>query len=1459
MGVLKLKSDKKRKEKCKETKIDYAKCIKKTKVKEKIIRKEVENDFDVSIFMKTDHASSKIRQLNYAKLVKGMRKNKNLITNHIEKILEIYGMGIIDEDENVRNYSSKIFYHLINSNIDFDIFHSKVKTCLFHSLKIEKVSLKVLNLELCHIFFFTKIEYCYKFFYEFLNNILSCFVSIPIEQQVRTVKYFFLLFKYKVKYKRWKNEKKHISEKSEMSWIRSKGESNPLESKRGTLRIRYENRDRNNVTVNGDKYSSHHMMKKGERDTVEEDIYMNGTQMRGRSHRIDTNADSGMESEDCYQLITCMNRRNSHCDPFLLKKDIKVSIKMVTKMGIYTKLLKCFHNFMDEVTYNSINVDLIHLYTKILKIIILIIKKKKKQIFKEEMMILIKKFIKKAIEVINENIVNLSNSNKGVKNMIYYFIVLITTLCIKTMDHLEDVNKNIYMNPFCLVKYCLSIYFYVFIDSEFFPIIITNRMYGKSGLDEVTYTTDEGKNQQRFIDVPNGDLKENDSSSFTEYCAYSKKNSNNDGSIDGRDKFCNENRKKEPSRNSEKYSKKYFHLLIYFYEIFMHRKDEKILLRYGTSCEQKIERKKNNNDYDDGNIISSNISSSNSGSGGSNDNHVNKIIVLIEKKINSYVNCTDVNTVCGFILSYLKSFSETSIDKISHFCYFIIILAQQANALGKFEGGKFFTFNQKSTEWHKSQCMNIKDMGIGGRTNGKLSFQFLSSPFMFMFLVDCQFFLNNKFFETFYECFNEDQKNKIMEVIFFVQNEDYTINIITKEVFDKFLRNIYFFLYNYDNSIFVKNCLFFFSFLSVNKHKMKKVCGDFENFKGNKQDLERLFHLDVRNSLHEVVKEKREKLINYFLCRNREIIISFDLIANLYFVCENTNKKLLLFIYLLIVKFEIVRSKMNSSLVKEEAMILLNRVSRIPISDLSMCQEMEEKTDYFSSVDMLSKPGCQSGVQEGTHMGWKKEKGDILLFQKKFRFIICQEYLFREDFLLFFLKLNLSETYFVFRNDIYTLIESECLRGSINRIDLEHLDEIKYANIILIIKRMSYIISNVKVQIDNNSKNINNSVVITDYLFSVIDRVGLTDSTLEVGKNICERLFILVKIIFLFYFVSFNLFPSLETNWRLVNSGLNDDRRKVADGMVKAGKKDELDILTSVDMRTEHIYYYKTEDVIIDVELFVKYLKEVFSQNEYTQIEHKMNMFVYVMPHFSITRRLFNFMFEQDIMYISNVNKDLEYFACTRQGYDLNTHVTFQELLNKFESCMNVFSFKKLLDLPVREVIKLLTITIFKMSINRNILHVHLLNNFKNLPNEYFYDLNFFLFFYHFLSFLIQKMRSLAECSFSQRTYYSISFIIDTLLCSYCIKENVEKTTNMESYRISKGLSSDSEENDSRDKPDEEPYNRSEEMTSETILTVIKGKIEKLNDLLRHVVNEISEKEKKYVFPKVQLLIEYYF
>ncbi|ETW62340.1 hypothetical protein PFMC_01811 [Plasmodium falciparum CAMP/Malaysia] len=249
MGVLKLKSEKKKKERNqKETKIDYEKCIKKTKVRDNVFVKEtVENDFDIRIFMKTDHSSNKIRQLNYAKLVKGIRKNKNLIPNNIEKIIEIYGLGIVEEDKNIRNYSSKIFYHLIN-NINYDKFFGKIKTCLFHSLKIEKVDLKILNLELCHKFFFTKISYCNKFFYEFLNNILDCFISLSIEKQIQNVKYIFLLFKHKAKYKRQKRKLLQLKKKGiKITPSEIKNKSKKQENKVGNMEFKNfkENKDDN--------------------------------------------------------------------------------------------------------------------------------------------------------------------------------------------------------------------------------------------------------------------------------------------------------------------------------------------------------------------------------------------------------------------------------------------------------------------------------------------------------------------------------------------------------------------------------------------------------------------------------------------------------------------------------------------------------------------------------------------------------------------------------------------------------------------------------------------------------------------------------------------------------------------------------------------------------------------------------------------------------------------------------------------------------------------------------------------------------------------------------------------------------------------------------------------------------------------------------------------------------------
>ncbi|SBT70501.1 conserved Plasmodium protein, unknown function [Plasmodium malariae] len=1534
MGVLKLKSEKKKKEKLKETKIDCKKCIKRTKIKDRPGKKDKENEFDISIFMKTDHASNKIRRINYGKLVKGIKKNKNIIANHIEKILEIYGMGITGEDENIRNYSSKIFYYLINSSIDYDIFFSKIKTCLFHSLKIDKVSLKVLNLELCYKFFFTKIDYCQNFFYEFLNNILDCFISLPIEHQVKNVKYFFLLFKYEAKYKRAHNSGIKKNENKRNAFI--KAINNKYVNKNvDTKRKNFVHSDQvDKERVNCLKMKHHH----------DEQIEKEGDEKQNDYRENNYNEDL----EDDYEKIIRRNMLNNSNDHFLIKKDIRVNIAEETKADIYTKLFKCLYNFMDEVTYNSVNVDLVHLYTKILKTIIFVLKKKNISI-KMEMIIFINKFIKRAIEVINDNILNLTNWK--VLNIIYYFILLVITLCLKEVKYIELVKKNVYTDYKSLIHYCFCVYFYIFTSFDFFKIVIEEQQM-KQNRGEQIQQRQNGKSGN----VRNEGIVKTDMIKHIESFACNKVVRSNDSDDFNRTTDYNENKKEGKNslnKNYAKYSRKYFNLLIYFYGIYMQTKSKNNFLHFSVHVEHKFSKNFENKEK---------------------FMYTQKIIHLIEKKIKKFSHKDEVNTYCRFVLSYLKNFSEKSIFEMDYLCYYIIILAQKINAQSSASVGYFREettyLNEKTTE-SKENAKSCK-RGAYIRTNVLSSFSFLTMPFMFLFLVDCSIFINNNFFEMFYKPLrgeelkgekeeemgekdgkekkekekveeedkkkdevehneDEEEKKEMTDIIAFLQNGE-CVNIITKKTFDDFINNLIFFLYcNYDNEFFKNNILFFFCLLKMEKHKIKKVRTCFGNCDNYNNGLGKLLELDIRNEMNESIYNKKEILIDHFLSKNNTNMLSFEIIKNLYFLFENTSQKFLFFIYFLIIKYTDIRSNYYY-LEKKEAIVLLYRIFRQKI-----VQAPFGKVEGYTSETLDS-----------------DYTSDV--FHKKCRFTINNEYLYREDFLIFFLKLNLCQTYLIFRRDVYSLVELRPLNDdSSDTGTILSSNEVKYSNIILILKKIAYIISNMNAFVLENTTKVNNARVVINYLLSMIKEIEINEVALPYSIHPCDILFITIKIVFLFYFTSFYLLPSLYIRGQdeSLKRGALDMRRKIKERkkikkrkVVHLGERTKLDSqmrevneLCEVDaeiseedaevseedvevseedvevseedvevseedvevsgedvevigedaqVRGEdtkmaqiieqrvNVFYSTSMDIKIDVSIYSQFLKEFLSKSYRKSTAPKASNLEGILPYLSEPIRFFNFLFDKEIFYTSIINEKFENYKCTYCSYNLNTHKYVQELLNKFECDMKLVSFKKLLDLPTRIIIKLMNISIFKMSYNRNILYVKFTNNMKNLPNEYFYKLNFFLFFHHFIYLLIEKIRHFSESTFSLRSYYSISvrkkkkkkkidnqgvlcithiyllhyccgvhwrtFLFDVILCSYCIKEEVMKDMGL-SYLLREGVQKKGVE---------------EGQTEEEMDLVVKMGLKRLNELLRCTVDDISKKENKYFFPNTKYLIKYY-
>ncbi|SBT45376.1 hypothetical protein POVWA2_049780 [Plasmodium ovale wallikeri] len=1257
MKILKLKSEKKKKEKLKETHIDYGKCIKRTKIKDRKIKREPENDFDISIFMKTDHASSKIRQVNYAKLVKGIKKNKNIIVNHREKILEIYGIGIIDEDEHIRNSSSKIFYHLINSSINNDVLFGKMKTCLFHSLKTEKESLKLLNLELCHHFFFTKIGYSYTFFYEFLNNILDCFITLSIEQKIKNVKYIFLLFKYREKFKRGRRVTKGKTfQMKKTNFIQP-----------------------NDYLANGNVYMDNVDCTPQcvfAKDNVNIREYTN----KGETYNGEDYYDGGFDgredkhSVDDYERIIRRNMLNSFNDQFLIKKDVKMNVQMDTKIRIYTKLLKCLQNFMDEIVSNSVKVDFISLYTKMLKTIIPMIKKKK-IILKMEMILIINKFIKRILDVIIENVHNFENFR--ILKITHYFIVLVISLCLKEVIYFEAVRKKIYLDYISLIRYCLAFYVNVLVHFDFFKITGkkgTEKEEKKgegdnargAGMDQVHFSAGRrGPPQTILSNFSNGSGNGNHKGVFSNSCAY-----------DSRE----ERGKTRMSRNYTKYGRKYFSVLLYFYEIYVHRKNKKIFLHFiatlGTNNKLHIENQWKGNSME-------------------------KIIEVIEKKIHTYYYDIEDRTVWRLILEYIQKFSERCVEEIIHLCYYIIVLTQRVNAQDSDVVRNFF--EERSFLKEKGNSSVIE---CGGNTrslantrnivhtdNVCLSFPFLTTPFIFLLLVDCKFFINNNFFEMFYEAVKdvpqwEDwERERIMEIISALQSEKY-INIVTTKTFDDFTSNLLFFLHNRSSHAFMKNCLQFFAFLNTKKkntiREAHKGCVGYDE----NNEIDTLLQRDVRKNLNKRISEKKEMIIDYFLSKSNLNILSFEIIKNLYFVYQNTSPKLLLFIYYLIVKYEDTKYEKGFFLRKEEAMVLLHRV---------FCEKIDR--EYI----------CND--EKGKIEPSQNEHEEVF---KKYKFSINSEHLYRENFLVFFLRLNLKETYYLFRDDVYSLIKLKSLNESSDgTISMGSWEGIKYTNIILIIKKISYIVSNMNISICEKGKNVNNSHIIVSYLFSLIEKLDMSENSSEGSFHQCDSLFATIKKILLFYFTSFYLFPSLyirggsRFGGEIANIGRKGKKRRVI-RTVKRGEyggaaenEAAVEVGTSSGevcsdtgaLRASYASYASyasverfacmgSSGITTDVITLVSFLKRAFDKPEDIETAGKLTNLEEILPHFSLPVKLFNHVFETEIYYASVINSNFEKYTCLNSTYNFNAHKDSQELLGKFEDNIKVVTFNKLVDLP---------------------------------------------------------------------------------------------------------------------------------------------------------------------------------
>ncbi|CAD2100429.1 hypothetical protein YYG_03606 [Plasmodium vinckei petteri] len=1384
MGVLKLKSEKKKREKIKETKIDYERCFKKTKVKDITNKKDEGNEFDISVFMKTNHSSNKIRQISYGKLVKNIKSNNNILFNNIEKILEIFANGIIEEDECIRNYSAKIFYHILNSYINCDAYFNKIKTSIFYSLKGNIEKLKISNLELCYNLFFKKIEYSHNFFYDFLNAILDCFISLSIDMKTKSVKYIFLLFEQKVRYK-----------------------------KNGKIGKRFNNIK--NDTLRTVKMCINEDEKCDEFEKNDINLYF-------RKNNIYLENDQDCRKENEYESVVRQNMINNSYDNFLIKKDIKSSINIDTKINIYIKMFKCLYNFLDEIECNNMNIDIISLYTKISKCIIYFIKKKK-AIIKVDLILLINKFIKKMLELIN-NKINILNDIFNASNllvfrfldMIYHFIIMIIFLCIKDINLFEIVKKKIYIDFIYLIKYCVTIYLYVLTVLDFFKINsnITDCVEELNKSANIDKSTIDSELKNLCKKEINNQEKQFENKQIYDRFQIGKEN-------------CNDVRNDMKKWNKKEFVIKYFKILIYFYDIYINIKEakKKMFINFIiTLGEKNLIQIENNEKKKSTNIITD----------------------LIRNKIEIYNYDSEEKLIWEFLLNYINSFSEKSIEKIIYLCYYIIILSQTKKKENKKNDEMLLidSLEGRITEKREDKdrtaiSENFPQENAKNSDNNRdvLTLPFFTAPFMFTFLVDCSCFINNNFFEFFYKCMKRNDKKKIMEILLFLQKEE-NINIVTKNMFNSFMNNLIYFLKNCDSNIFINN---FIGFISLIQNNLKCENGNSKLMKINKglkmenfEKMDNLISLDIRQNLKEIIEEKKEMLISYFLNRNNSNLLSLKIIRIFYQIYGDKNCKLLNFIYCIIIKYINGKYSDNFILAKSEVKMLLQ--SLFYGDEVNVHAYFDENSDEHIEKEKtclsMHNNDCLDRLEENIRSG----------------FYILDKYLYKDNFLIFFLNLKIYKTWKIFKNDVYSFIDEN---DNYKNTSIEDsLKDIEYKNIVLILKKISYIVSNINVyRLSNSDKWLDSQNIIISYIFKLI-KINIYDKLFDnacsddIYKS-CDSIFISIKIIFFFSYLSYYLFPSLS-----LQSCEEDIEKRQQDIELNNSENDSIlkEVTEQVDNNVSTYYCMNNEWVeeIRSSNLF-SFLKSFFSTANRANVNEAdlQNEFDDIILQIHFSKNLFNLIYDKRncFYYLSAINVHLDHTieSVDDNDYSFRTHKIIQELLDNFERNIDIINFKELTNLPVRKVLILFSLSIFRIFYNGSILKIPFLKSENEDIKKYLNFLNYFILFNYFVSHLSKEINGVASEAFSCSTYYTISFLLDIILCFYGIVENIEKLGEFPEYaELIK---------------EEENSKEEFEKKSMAILMVIRNELKNLNKKLKHTIEELSNKGEEYVFPQTQILI----
>ncbi|EAA15430.1 hypothetical protein [Plasmodium yoelii yoelii] len=395
-----------------------------------------------------------------------------------------------------------------------------------------------------------------------------------------------------------------------------------------------------------------------------------------------------------------------------------------------------------------------------------------------------------------------------------------------------------------------------------------------------------------------------------------------------------------------------------------------------------------------------------------------------------------------------------------------------------------------------------------------------------------------------------------------------------------------------------------------------------------------------------------------------------------------------------------------------------------------------------------------------------------------------------------------------------------------------------------------------KIFLSNSNKWINNKNIIISYIFKLI-KINIYDKLYDnvYSDNIyitCDRIFINIKIIFFFSYLSYYLFDSLslekcEDNVVLIKNFKDEIEESQQDIELNSSSNDNISKKITEQIGKNVDPYYDMSNKWIEnimsskLLTFLKSFLNDANKKNVNEIDSE-NGFEDIIMHINFSKDLFNLIYDKRncFYYLSAINVNLYHNSeeDVDNDYNFETHKIIQELLNNFEINIDIINFKELTELPVRKILVLFFLSIFRILYNGNILKSLSLKFENGDIKKYLIFLNYFIFFNYFVSYLSEEVKLATSKHFSCSTYYTISFLLDIILCFYGIGEHVEKMEEFPEYSELKRKENSKNENSKNE-----------------IFMEIRNELKILNNKLKHTIEELSNKGKKYIFPQTEILI----